>query len=113
MVVLRKTKPPGNNISKLEFDALKSLNDNNNIIVLKVDKGGVVVILDKDDYRRKMLDHLHNSGSYRKLKKDPLKKISKNVALAIKASSSVSSFNHKLIESCPLTPRIYGLPKIH
>lgn len=60
-----------------------------------------------------MLDHLHNSWSYRKLNKDPLKKISKTMALAIKASRSVSSFNHKLIESFPLTPRIYGLPKIH
>ena len=72
-----------------------------------------MVVFDKYDYHSKMLDHLHNSGSYRKLNKDPQKKISKSAALAIKASSSVSSFSHKLIESCPLTPKIYGLPKIH
>eukprot|EP00253_Pinus_taeda_P003606 PITA_03606 len=60
-----------------------------------------------------MLDHLHNSGSYKKLTKNPLKKISRNVALAIKYSSSVSSPHHKLIETNPITPRIYGLPKIH
>jgi len=72
VVVLRKAKPPRNNISKDEFDALKSLNHNKDIIVLKVDKGGVVVILDKEDYRRKMLDHLFNNGSYKKLNKNPL-----------------------------------------
>ena len=60
-----------------------------------------------------MLDHLHNSGNYKKLPKNPLKKISRIVALAIKSSSSVSSLCHKLIKSSPIAPRIYGLPKIH
>ena len=110
-IILIKAKAPKNNINKPEFDALKSLNNSKSIVDFKVEKG--VVILDKDDYCRKMLDHLHNSGSYRKLNKDPLKKISKSVVFAIKASSSVRSFSHKLIESFPHTPRIYGLPKIH
>ena len=72
-----------------------------------------MLILDKEDYQNKMFDHLCNNDSYMRLNKDPLKKISKNVALGIKSSRSVSSFSNKLIESSPLTPRIYGLPKIH
>ena len=79
-VVLRKAKTPKKNINKPEFDALKSLNNKHNIFVLKPNKGGSLVILDKDDYHRNMLDHLHNSGSYRELNKDPLKKIFKSVA---------------------------------
>ena len=43
-------------------------------ITLKANKGSTVVILDKYDYIRKMLDHLHNSGSYKKLNKNHLKK---------------------------------------
>lgn len=89
------------------------MNENEDIVVLKADKGGATVILNKDDYRRKMLDHLHNSGSCKKLPKNPLKKISRAVALAIKSNNSVSSLHHKLIESSLITPRIYGLPKIH
>ena len=112
-MILRKAKPPKSNISKLEFEALKSLNSNPNIVVLKADKGGATVILNKEDYHNKMLDHLLNSGSYKKLDKNPLKKVSKVVALAIKSSRSVCSLSKKLIESNPLTPRIYGLPKIH
>lgn len=92
---------------------LRSLNQNNDIVVLKTDKGRVTVILNKVYYRSKMLDHLHNSGSYKKLPKNPLKKISRNVVLAIKSCKSVCDLHHKLIESNPLTPRIYGLPKIH
>lgn len=112
-MILRNAKPPKSNISKAEFEALKSLNNNPNVVVLKADKGGGVVILDRDDYKKKMLDHLCNSGSYRKLNKNPIKKVSKAVALAIKSIRSVSLLSHKLIESNPLTPRIYGLPKIH
>lgn len=113
VVVLRKAKPPQKNLSNEEFIALKSLNQNNAIVVLRADKGGATVILNKDDYRKKMFDHLYNSGSYKKLPKNPLKKISRMVALAIKSSSSVSSLYHKLMESSSITPRIYGLPKIH
>lgn len=112
VVILRKAKPPRRNLSKEEFYALKSLNQNENIVVIKADKGGATVILNKDDYRKTMLDHLHNSGSYKKLPKNLMKKIW-TVALAIKSSSSVSSLCHKLIESSPIAPRIYGLPKVH
>ena len=89
------------------------MNKNSNIVILKEDKGGAAVILDKEDYWKKMLDHLNNSGSYRKLDKNPLKKISRSVSLAIRSSSTIGFFSHKLIESNPITPRIYGLPKIH
>jgi len=113
LLSLGKQSPPKNNIRKDEFDALKSLNTNHGIIVLRADKGGAAVISDKEDYQKKMLDHLYNSGSYKKLDKNPLKRISRAVSLAIKSSSTVGSFSHKLIESSPINPRIYGLPKIH
>lgn len=43
-------KSPKKNIKKQEFDALKYLNKNLDIVILKADKGGVVVILNKEDY---------------------------------------------------------------
>ena len=60
-----------------------------------------------------MLDHLNNSGSYKKLNKNPLNKIAKEVSKAIKLSNIKEDDKKKLIVSCPSTPRIYGLPKIH
>jgi len=86
---------------------------NPDIIVLKASKGEFVVILDKEDYQKKTMEHLINNGTYKKPNKNPLKKIYKIVDLAIKSSISIGSFSHKLIESSPITPRIYGLPKIH
>jgi hypothetical protein len=112
-VILRRVKPPKNNITKEESLALKSLNNNKNLVVLKADKGGAIVVMNKENYIEKMLDHLNNSGSYKKLNKNPLNKIAKEVSKAIKLSNIKEDDKKKLIVSCPSTPRIYGLPKIH
>ena len=60
-----------------------------------------------------MVEHLPSSGSYTKLKNNPLNSISKEVASSIKAHPSLNPLSRKLIVSNPLTLRIYGLPKIH
>jgi hypothetical protein len=112
-VILRRVKPPKNNITKEESLALKSLNNNKNLVFLKADKGGATVVMNKENYIEKMLDHLNNSGSYKKLNKNPLNKIAKEVSKAIKLSNIKEDDKKKLIVSCPSTPRIYGLPKIH
>lgn len=44
-----------------------------------------------------MIGYLHNSGSYIKLKRNPLKKVSKQITLAIKYSVSLNSPSKKLI----------------
>jgi len=113
VVVPRKAKPPKKILSKVEFLALKSLRDNPDIVILRADKGGVVVILDKSDYVHKMVDHLFSSGSYIRLKKNPIMSISKEVASANKVDMSLNPLSLKLIERNPLTPKIYGLPKVH
>jgi hypothetical protein len=93
--------------------ALKSLSNNKNLVVLKEDKGGVVFIMNKDNYIEKMLDHLNNSGSYKKLNKNPLNKIAREVSNAIKLRNINDNDKNRFLVSFPSTPRIYGLPKIH
>lgn len=41
----RKAKPPRSNISQDEYNALKSLNQNKDIVILKADKGGLLLSL--------------------------------------------------------------------
>lgn len=74
-IFLRKDKPLQRNISKPDFKVVKILNNIPNIFILKCDKGGVVVILDREEYHRKILDHLCNSGSYKNNSKNPLKSL--------------------------------------
>ena len=51
------------------------LKNNPNLFVTKADKGGAVVIMDKCDYVCKMNEILGDDGTDRKIKNDPLKKM--------------------------------------
>ena len=59
-----------------------------------------------------MTEHLE-SGCYKKITKDPLKKVVRDVTLAIKKSSLDEETKKKLTPKNVIMPRIYGLPKIH
>ena len=48
--ILGKTKPPPNNISMAESQALKVLRNNADIVILPADKGRATVVLDNHDY---------------------------------------------------------------
>ena len=55
-------------------------------MVLKADKGGAIVVLNKEDYIHKMNEHL-NCGSYRSVNSNPIPKVMKQVKKAIMETS--------------------------
>ena len=54
------SKPPKSNISKTERQALKSLPDDDSIIILPADKGNVTVVMDRVEYSNKLADFIGN-----------------------------------------------------
>ena len=54
----KKTKPLRENLSRDEKKALKSLREDENIVVAQADKGNVTVVLNKLDYEKKVSDIL-------------------------------------------------------
>ena len=50
--LLANAQPPRQNVSKDEWLALKSLRQNESIVILEADKGNSTVVLDKVDYER-------------------------------------------------------------
>ena len=67
--IIREAKPPKRNITRKQSTSLKSLQQNENIIIQPADKGRATVVLDKEDHIKKCNEHL-TSGPYTKLKKD-------------------------------------------
>jgi len=65
---LQQAEPPKPNITKEERDALKSLKQDNTIMILPVDKGRASVVLDTDTYHSKM-SALIETGPYQPLNK--------------------------------------------
>jgi PHD/YefM family antitoxin component YafN of YafNO toxin-antitoxin module len=112
-VILRKSKPLRRNMSNEERTALKNLRNDKNLVILKVDKGGAIVLMNLSDYNRKMNEHLTLSGNYSKLNRNPIKKIIRQVKKAINSSNLDKRTKKLLTPNNEITPRIYGLPKIH
>ncbi|XP_011873071.1 PREDICTED: uncharacterized protein LOC105564909, partial [Vollenhovia emeryi] len=52
--ILRKAKPPTQNINREERLALRSLRQNDDILILPADKGNATVVMDKRDYHNKV-----------------------------------------------------------
>ena len=105
------------NLTQLEKRALGALRNDSSIVILRADKGNVTVVMDKEDYRNKMYDHLQN-GPYRKETRPPqtlMNKLAAEVTLftrRVKHKLSAGQGFH-LNPKTKICPRIYGLPKIH
>ncbi|CAF4195564.1 unnamed protein product, partial [Rotaria sordida] len=55
------------NVNKNELIALKSLIKDQNIVIMKADKGSVCVIMDKDHYKSKVFELLSTGTSFKKM----------------------------------------------
>ncbi|XP_078582762.1 uncharacterized protein LOC144865701 isoform X2 [Branchiostoma floridae x Branchiostoma japonicum] len=70
--LLNKPKKKQSNLSKEEQEALKSLRQDKNIVILPADKGRLTVVLNKEDYKQKCSELLRDNNTYLRLgKRDP------------------------------------------
>jgi hypothetical protein len=99
------------------FKALLALKKDPDRVILSADKGNCVVVMDKHDYREKALSLLNDRNTYSILKSDPTGKTKRGLnakLLLLKKSNIISKATYeKLYSSDVVSPRFYGLPKIH
>ena len=111
------------NLPKAEFDALKMLLKNKDIIIQKVDKGNTVVILNRKDYVCKMKNILNGSSKFYKVYMDHDKILNHLIHMENRVTDVLKSLRDKKeisIEQCKnLSPSgsrpgiMYGLAKVH
>ena len=115
--VLRRARPAVSNISKDERKALSSLKKENSIQILPADKGRATVIMDKEEYEKKVTDMLSDEKTYIKLDKDPtptFKKRLVSILTKLKDEKKISDQQYKwLYPTSEKVPRMYCTPKIH
>ena len=102
------------NVSKEELKALKELKLDNNRLILTVDKGVALVVIDKDDYIKKVEDLL-KENTYKKIAEDPTPK-QKNKLISIlrniKAEGGLKEeVYRRLYPTGAGSPKFYRLPK--
>ncbi|XP_026826295.1 uncharacterized protein LOC113562139 [Ooceraea biroi] len=104
-------------VSTLFKKCKKYLRDNKDLMVRRVDKGQVTVIMEKSNYFKKMTDLLNDNTTYKKLDKDPNRRIMIRFNDLVKSWLNlgiIDEFVYKQLHMTTCTlPRSYGLPKIH
>ena len=111
------------NLSKPEYEALKSLINDNNIIIQKSDKGNSVVIMNKADYVNRMNELLSDVTKFKKLNIEPGQDYNFIINQELRISKALRDIknNGAMMESLyqQLNPTgtqpsvLYGLGKIH
>ena len=114
---LRNSQQPTSNITKQEIQALAELRRDQDRVILTVDKGVAIVVMDREDYHDKAKALLEDQGTYKALKTDPtgrLKSKMINLLKKIKLEGGIDDILYKkLYPTGAVTPKFYGLPKIH
>ena len=96
---------PNNNLSKEVFIALQNLSKNKNLIIQKSDKGNSVVIVDREDYIRKMNDILNDKKKFWKINM----KDNTLLNFAINQEKHVDKLRKKRVEPNSMTEKTTNL----
>ncbi|KAI8515581.1 hypothetical protein Bbelb_063940 [Branchiostoma belcheri] len=112
-----QAKTDESNITREERTALKDLATNQDILILPADKGRCTVVLDREQYDRKVQDLLGDKDTFMPLKKDPTNKFKGKISSALKKLQTEGVLDRptylKLNPTTEQPPAFYGLPKIH
>jgi hypothetical protein len=108
-----------NNYNKQDLGILKivkSLKEDENIVISKADKGNTTVVMDKIEYESKV-NAMLSVGPYDKVRKDPTAKVEKEIKGLLKVlleGKLIEKGTHNWLNPCNTrSPKLYGLPKIH
>jgi hypothetical protein len=106
-------------LSRKERVALKTLRNDDSIVIITADKGNAIVILDKTEYKRKAFEVLQAPSTYVQVQQpnDPTKQLRSKVTRylnTLRKERAITETEWKTIkpDEGPI-PRFYGLPKIH
>lgn len=95
----------------------KFFKENNELILTNSDKSKKTVIMEKVEYEEKMNDLLSDNNTYVLLNKDPTNMVLKKCIEVINELYNNSIISNRISESLkikhPISPKIYGLPKLH
>lgn len=113
---VKSNKTYKSNLSKNEIAAMKKLKANRDIVIKSADKGGAVVVWDKDLYIQEANRQLSDATTYTKINEDPTAADQKVVSDTVKnliKNKHLPSSAKSLINPCPQIANFYMLPKIH
>lgn len=105
------------NLTNSEKVALSTLMADDDLIIKSADKGSSIVVQDKSAYIKEIERQLGDVNSYMPLHSDPTTRFNDEIKRVLKKALSDSIVDEKtykyLLQSNPVRPVFYTLPKIH
>lgn len=106
--------------NNLQINLIKTkqfLKNHPSLKILRPDKANKTVVMTTDTYNKKMLELINDKATYKKLNNDPtniFQKMNNNLIKKWENQNYISpNIAKKLIINNAISPKIYGLPKIH
>ncbi|XP_048001897.1 uncharacterized protein LOC125238587 [Leguminivora glycinivorella] len=115
-VILRRAKLPKSNTTTEERIALRNLKNNEDILVLKADKGNATVVMDTAAYDGKIRHLLDDDLVYKPVSYNPTARVTRRIRAIIRDCREIFEedvFNRLYKPKIVLPPKLYGLPKVH
>ena len=105
------------NLKKEEWTAITILRNNKDIVIKPADKGGNIVIMNREDYIKEGLKQLSDNNHYEMLEEDPTQNYNNQIYQVLQQAANLDIIDDKvkkiLYNKAPRTPNFYMLPKIH
>ena len=119
--VLKQAKPPKQqNLTREERRALKDLKSDENIVIIRADKGNCTVVMNKTDYHNQVQEMLQDQNVYMPVtdkRRNPTSKTELELQRKfsdLKKLGNLSETEYWKLRPFDSTPAsFYGLPKIH
>ena len=118
-IQLANRRRPRFNTTKEERKAMKTLKTNKDIVIKPADKGGAIVIMNKQDYIDEGMRQLANKDHYIELEntqqtiKQFIKEVKSSLDTALRKEYISEDLHKILVRTHPRTSNLYLLPKIH
>ena len=93
---LKHSKNPKRNISKEEVQELTELKKDQSRVILTVDKGVAIVVMDREEYNKKAQELLEDGGTYKIIKSDPTNRIKNELINLLKKIKAEGGINENL-----------------
>ena len=97
--------------------AIKQLKEEESIVIAPAEKGKATVVMDHEDYDKKIRTLLTDTGTYRRLPRDPTpaqeRKMNVNLLPLMRTGAILERLYYHLRSSAGKVPLRYGLPKSH
>ncbi len=89
---LQNAKKPKSNLGKEQREALRKLREDDSIVILPANKGNATVVMNKEDYARKM-EEILTGGDYEVVKTNPTPKLEKKLNNMLKGLREAGEIN--------------------